>query len=124
MLQILLIAVAGALGTLLRYGILQTTRTFNLGSFAWGTLLANALGCLLIGVILGIGKEREILSPNLMRALTVGFLGALTTFSTFTADTANLFSANQMIAGLAYAAANLVAGFGLFYAGGLVARTI
>jgi CrcB protein len=122
--QLLLIAAAGALGTLLRYAISQGTRSWNLAGFAWGTLLANALGCLLIGVILGIGKEREILSPGVMRAVTVGFLGALTTFSTFTADTTLLWRADQMMAALGYAVANLVAGFALFYLGGLIGRTI
>ena len=124
MTQILFIAVAGALGTLLRYAITHATRSINVAGFAWGTLLANALGCLLIGVLLGIGKERDIFSPSLMRAITVGFLGALTTFSTFTADTVNLYSANQVMAAMGYAVANLVAGFALFYVGGLIARAI
>ncbi|MFT7516796.1 MAG: CrcB protein [Myxococcota bacterium] len=124
MTQILLIAVAGALGTLLRFAILQATSSWNTAGFAWGTLLANALGCLLIGVVLGVGKEREILSPTLMNALTIGFLGALTTFSTFTADTALLWRADQMLAALGYAVANLVAGFALFYLGGFLSRSI
>ena len=51
MTQILFIAVAGALGTLLRYAITHATRSINVAGFAWGTLLANALGCLLIGVV-------------------------------------------------------------------------
>ena len=124
MTQILFIGVAGALGTLLRYAITHATRSINVAGFAWGTLLANALGCLLIGVLLGIGKERDIFNPNLMRAITVGFLGALTTFSTFTADTVNLYSANQVMAAMGYAVANLVAGFTLFYVGGIIARAI
>ncbi|MBC8369992.1 MAG: CrcB family protein [Planctomycetes bacterium] len=124
MTQILLIAVAGALGTLLRLAISQATSSWNFAGFAWGTLLANALGCLLIGVIIGVGKEREILSPSLMRALTIGFLGALTTFSTFTADTALLWRADQMFSALGYALANLIAGFTLFYLGGLAARSL
>ena len=124
MTQILFIAVAGALGTLLRYAITHATRSINVAGFAWGTLLANALGCLLIGVLLGIGKERDIFSPSFMCVIMVGFLGVLIIFFIFTADTVNLYSANQAMAAMGYAVANLVAGFTLFYVGGLIARAI
>jgi CrcB protein len=55
-----------------------------------GTLAANAIGGLLMGLALGVFAQLETLSPVLRLALTTGFLGGLTTFSTFSAETSTL----------------------------------
>lgn len=55
-----------------------------------GTLSANVLGALLMGLLLGVFNQYESLSPTLRLALTTGFLGGLTTFSTFSAESATL----------------------------------
>jgi CrcB protein len=55
-----------------------------------GTLSANVLGGLLMGMALGLFTQFESLSPTLRLAVTTGFLGGLTTFSTFSAETVTL----------------------------------
>ena len=57
-----------------------------------GTLAANAIGGVLMGLVLGVFAQYESLSPLLRLALTTGFLGGLTTFSTFSAETATLLA--------------------------------
>ena len=81
----------------------------------FGTILSNALGCLLLGFFLSISKEREIFSPQVLQAISVGFLGALTTFSTFTAEAVEYWEVSQALSSLGYVAVNLFLGFVLFF---------
>lgn len=84
--QALLVAGGGALGALCRWGVTLLMRPLH--TFPFATLAVNALGCLLAGVLVGgFGLDRERLSDEARLALMVGFLGALTTFSTFSTDT-------------------------------------
>jgi CrcB protein len=76
-------------GALLRWGLgLWLNPVFP--TVPLGTLAANAIGGLLMGLLLGVFSQYESLSPALRLALTTGFLGGLTTFSTFSAETATL----------------------------------
>lgn len=80
--SLLFIALGGALGALARHGCNQLgARSFGV-DFPVGTLVANLLGCLLIGILAGI-LPRTALGTELSPLLVTGFLGALTTFSTF-----------------------------------------
>jgi len=77
-------------------------------SFPLGTLIANLLGCFLIGILIGSGKTET--NNSLKLSFGVGFLGALTTFSTFGAETiGHAQSGNLGIAG-ANVAVNVVVG--------------
>jgi CrcB protein len=85
--EIALIATFGAAGALARYGTnLLAARLLGTG-FAYGTLTVNLVGCFLIGLLMPLASESV---PNYLQwraALGVGFLGALTTFSTFGFET-------------------------------------
>ena len=85
--NILLIFLAGGLGTLSRYGLGILTRSFYRGDFPLGTLAANALGCLLFGLVQGWVEKGGWLSPQQSLITCVGFLGAFTTFSAFAFET-------------------------------------
>jgi CrcB protein len=81
----LLIGAGGFAGALCRYGIAAAGRALLKTSFPVGTLVANVLGCFLIGMLIGSGHDEKYRSVKLL--FGVGFLGALTTFSTFSAET-------------------------------------
>ena len=93
--EILLVALGGALGALTRMGVSQLAARWLGSGFPWGTLLVNVAGCLVIGVIgqslvslegvtgKALTAESQSLVSLLRYGLIVGFLGALTTFSTF-----------------------------------------
>lgn len=86
MLNLLAVFVGGGIGASLRYLITVTAKRF-LGFAQWGTLSANIAGCFLIGYILGLTMNKtEFLPPHIKLFLTVGFLGGLTTFSTFSCE--------------------------------------
>lgn len=94
------VALGGALGAMLRYSI----SSLQFRSFPLGTLVANVTGCLLMGIFMAISVRTGWLG-NLPRAfLVTGFLGALTTFSTFTYQTWEL----QQSGSLSMAVGNLL----------------
>ncbi len=80
--QAFLVFIGGGLGSILRYSISKSCNSF-FQNFFLGTFLANIIGCLLIGLILGISLKQNILSTNQTLLLTTGFCGGFTTFSTF-----------------------------------------
>lgn len=90
--KILYVGLGGFIGASLRYLIsLQASKLFS-GHIPYGTLIVNVLGGFLIGVIMEISLSTTLVSPNLKHFLTTGILGGLTTFSTFSYETINLFS--------------------------------
>lgn len=81
----LLIGAGGFVGALCRYGIASASKAMFSTSFPLGTLFANVIGCFLIGMLIGSGHDEKYRNFKLL--FGVGFLGALTTFSTFGAET-------------------------------------
>ena len=87
---LLCVAAGGALGASGRYLVgIASGRLFGL-DFPWGTLIVNVLGCLLFGLLVGWWGERAAIPEALRLGIFVGFLGSLTTFSTYGADTVQL----------------------------------
>ncbi len=89
--SILLFAFAGAAGTLARIGLGRTLQAWAGTGFPLGTLAVNLLGSFLFGLFMGLGEGRITLSPEARNLFTLGFLGAFTTFATFSHETAQLF---------------------------------
>ncbi len=81
--RLLAIALAGALGTLARYGLSGLCARCSV-SFPWGTLAVNLLGCFGLGLLMGVATGgRGLLPASLRSFLGTGFFGAFTTFSPF-----------------------------------------
>ena len=114
--DIALVLAGGGVGSLSRYFVsLSAGRIFG-DSFAWGTMIVNLLGCLLIGFLVGL-LDRSIL-PRAMRILLVtGFLGGFTTFSSFSLESMRMFMAGTIGKGTLNLAINVIGGFGLTFAG-------
>ena len=84
--NILLVALGGSIGAVLRYLIsIFMIQVFG-SSFPFGTLLVNVIGSFFMGVIYALGQMSHI-SPELKALIGIGLLGALTTFSTFSNET-------------------------------------
>ena len=85
--KIALVMIGGSIGALSRYGIsLLSVRLFGTG-FPWGTLLVNLGGCFLIGISLALADRTHLMNPSVRLFFVTGFLGALTTFSTYGYET-------------------------------------
>lgn len=102
--NILWVALGGAIGSVLRYSITLFSLRYG-EALPWGTLAANILGCFIIGLCLP-GGFLKIPLPIRLFAIT-GFLGGLTTFSTFSAETWGFFAAEQWLQGFINITLNL-----------------
>ena len=90
--RVLAVGSGGFVGAVARYLIsLGLQRATESASFPFGTLVVNVSGCLVIGLLAGLLTTRLVLSPELRLLIITGFLGALTTFSTFSLETVNLW---------------------------------
>ena len=119
------IALAGAFGACARVGLSLLVHQHFGNALAWGTMSVNVLGSFAFGVIVQIGLSSNWLPDELRLALTMGFLGDFTTFSTFE------YEALRMVAdGGLYQAAllnvflSVTAGFAAAWAGIVVARLL
>lgn len=98
--QILVIMLGGSLGALMRF-IVSSSITAKLGSsFPYGTLTVNVLGSFAMGFLAMFLVERMGLDPLIRLGVFVGFLGAFTTFSTFSMETLNLFEQGESMRAL------------------------
>jgi CrcB protein len=98
------LALAGSLGTLARYELSGLVHRYWNGSFPWGTMVVNIVGCFLFGIIWQLGQQRVVLTTEIRFLILTGFMGAFTTFSTFVFETDNLIRNAQWW----YAAANVL----------------
>ena len=80
--QLILVFIGGGFGSVIRYIVGKYLNNIETG-IPYGTFIANILGCLLIGLILGLASKNATLSHNQTLLLATGFCGGFTTFSTF-----------------------------------------
>lgn len=80
--QALLVFLGGGLGSVARYWISLKLNNFE-NAIPYGTLMANILGSLIIGFILGYSSRTGLLNENHSLLIATGFCGGFTTFSTF-----------------------------------------
>jgi len=123
MLKIIAVAVGGACGALMRYGVYSTVGDISRGKFPWATFAVNCVGCYILGLLFEIAGVK-IISEHVKMFLTVGFLGALTTFSTFSLETIQLLRDKEHVLGLVNLFGGIVVGLILCIAGILTGRQI
>jgi len=111
------IIIGGGLGALLRYGTtLLSVRVFG-AAFPYGTLIVNLTGCLLIGAIMGLAERGSFVTPAFRLFFVTGFLGGLTTFSSYAWESVNAVRTASLGIALLNIALNNIAGLGLVFVG-------
>ncbi len=115
--KLLLVMCGGALGAISRYTIgLWAVRLGGTG-FPWGTLMANLTGCFIIGLLFALAERVRLLTPDLRLFLITGYLGALTTFSSYALETVNAGRTGLMLQPLMNIAVNNIGGLTLTFVG-------
>lgn len=123
-LKFLAVAVGGALGACSRYFVSQWAASRFGADFPYGTLLVNAVGCFLIGFFLTLATERMIVSPYWRLIVAVGFLGGLTTFSSFSYETLRLVDVGNLLPAFINIALNICVGLFATWAGIVLSRAL
>ena len=115
MLNIFAICMGASLGALSRWGL--GLWLSNGTGLPWGTLASNLIGGYLIGVCIALFQAMPELDPVWRLALVTGFLGALTTFSSYSAEVIGLLQQQRLAAALGWAAIHLVGSLCMTYVG-------
>ncbi|MBI3585770.1 MAG: fluoride efflux transporter CrcB [Ignavibacteriales bacterium] len=97
MVNIILVFLGGGIGAAARYWLSGVVYQKVSTDFPYGTLTVNAIGCLLIGILMAAMEERFLVQPSLRVFLTIGILGGFTTFSTFSFETIALLRDGEIL---------------------------
>lgn len=114
---VLLVAVGGAIGSVLRYEtgafVLRQVGTVQ---FPWGTFAVNVLGCAIAGLLAGLGERHAFLTAEMRLLLFTGFLGGFTTFSAFGVETIALVERGAWDLAAVYVLASVLCGLAALWA--------
>lgn len=120
--KLLLLAAAGAAGTLARYALSEGVYRLVGREFPWGTATVNLVGCALFGLVWGLSVERGLLGDQTRVVLLAGFMGSFTTFSSLIFDSEVLLLQGRFLPLAINLAGQNLLGFAALYAGRLLAR--
>lgn len=115
--KIIWLSVAGAAGTLARYGVGGLVHRLIPSTLPWGTLVINGTGCFLFGLVWSATAEHWGLRADIRSIVLIGFMGAYTTFSTFAFETAALLRDGEWLLAFGNFAAQNLLGLALMFAG-------
>lgn len=113
----ILIALAGLIGTLLRYWLSGYVARQYGETFPWGTMAVNLIGCLAAGVVFYATEERFLINPTLRTVILIGLLGGFTTFSSYGLQTFTLLRDGEFVLASLNIVASNVLGLFMVWAG-------
>lgn len=118
------IAIGGAFGAVIRYWLSTSVEHLNGSTFPLGTFSVNVFGSFLMGALFILFMEKAELIAAYRPLLTIGFLGAMTTFSTFSLDALLLFQQGHYNTALFYVLSSVIICIFAVYFGMLLARAV
>ena len=122
--NLLYIAVGGAIGAVLRYIMGNVTARYFNPNLPYGTFIINITGCFLMGFLMTLIVDKQLLPPVWRLFLCVGVLGGFTTFSSFGYEVYTLLYEGNLYGGQVYAAASFALGVYGVAAGVVLAKNL
>ncbi len=119
---LLLIGVGGAIGSTLRYLTSVLVSRYYTSVFPLATLIVNVLGCLLIGVIMGLLEKNQLSDSSLKWLFVTGFCGGYTTFSAFGFENIALLQSQHSGLAFLYIASSVIVGLFAVWCGLLLVK--
>jgi CrcB protein len=119
----LLVGIGGFAGSVVRYGFSIASQRYSI-EWPIGTLTANVLGCLIIGIVTALSSRAETLSPEIRIALATGFCGGFTTMSSMIYETVEMIRASEYLHAILYAAGTFFFSMTAFVAGVMAVNII
>lgn len=107
--QFILVFLGGGFGSILRYIISKNLNAYY-SNFYLGTFLVNIIGCLIIGILIGLSLKNNYISENQTLLLATGFCGGFTTFSTFALESNILLKESSLLQTSLYMGFSVVIG--------------
>ena len=112
-----MVALGGCFGATLRFAVSEGVQKLSGANFPYGILIANLIGCFLIGLLSRVAETHECFNPATRALIFTGFLGAFTTFSTFSNDSLGLFQADRSMSAFINIGVHVIAGLALVWLG-------
>ena len=119
---LLLIALGGGVGSILRYLTAIVINKYYTTVFPLATLVVNIIGCLLIGIIMGLLEKNQVTDSAMKWLFVTGFCGGFTTFSTFGYENISLLQNQQSGWAFLYIAASIIIGMFAVWLGLLIVK--
>jgi len=116
------IVIAGGVGALMRYLVGRAAINLGWAALPFGTLIANLLGCFLMGYLSWVLLHRWQLSREIQTVILTGFLGGFTTFSAFSLETVSLLEQGATLRALSYVLMSVVLCITMCFLGLFIAR--
>ncbi len=122
--ELLFVAGGGAMGAISRYLVFVAAANLFGSSYPFGTLIVNVVGSFLLGVVAEGAAIAWTIPPQAQLFIVVGFLGAFTTFSTFSLNVAVLYERGEILVAALYIMASVILSVGGLFAGLFVVRRL
>ncbi len=122
--ELLYVFIGGGLGSLVRFLLGKWVNSFHNSNFPFGTFIINIVACFVLGFIIGLADQKQILSPAIRLFLVVGFCGGFSTFSAFSSETLTLIQQGQNTTMLLYVLLSVVVCLIATFGGLLIADKI
>jgi CrcB protein len=119
---LLLIGLGGGIGSILRYLTSVVIQKYYATVFPLATWVVNILGCLLIGIIMGLLEKNQVTDSSMKWFLVTGFCGGFTTFSAFGYENIRLLQNGNILLVLVYISASIILGLGSVWLGFLLVK--
>ena len=119
----MLVGCGGFAGSVARYGLSVTSQRLTV-EWPLGTMAANVLGCLLIGIITELSAQSDAVSPEVRLALATGFCGGFTTMSSMIYETAGMFRDSEYLNAILYISGSFIFSMMAFFIGTLAVRIL
>ena len=124
MLKYSMIGLGGLIGAIGRYAVSGFVQRYFNSSFPAGTLAVNILGCFILGVVMYLIQHHGLFSHHTRMFMTVGVLGAVTTFSTFGHETLTLIDSGKVGFAILSVAGNIILGISAVWLGTTLMRSL
>jgi CrcB protein len=119
-----MVALGGAIGSVLRFWVGTHVSSRPATRFLAGTFIVNMTACFLIGFVITILAEKTSWSPNLRYLIPIGFIGGYSTFSTFEYETFRVFQEGELLIAALNVVLSVVVGFVAVWLGVITGKTI
>lgn len=102
------IFLGSGLGGLIRFGLGKWINSWHNSNFPFGTFVVNILACLVLGFVVGLADNRQLISTESKLFWVIGFCGGFSTFSTFSNETLTLYQSGNHIVNITYIVTSVI----------------